>query len=220
MKASDRAYEEVRRDIVEWRLLPGASLLEVDLAERLGISRTPVREAISKLLSDGLAVNHSGRVTVSEVRPDSVDQLFDLRVCLETLVARGAAKAAASSGTVRRTFTDLARRFGEAAPVDQNDPSAYYALTHELDEALDAAADNPYLVQSLRGLRLHLDRVRRLSQDHPERLDASTAEHAAIADAVAQADPELAEAQTVVHLHHARAHIKTYARDAVTPLAG
>ena len=220
MKASDRAYEEVRRDIVEWRLQPGAPLLEVELAERLGLSRTPVREAISKLLSDGLAVNHSGRVTVSEVRPESVDQLFDLRVCLETMVARGAADAAASSGTVRARFEALSKRFEAATPVDPSDPSGYYALTHELDDELDAAADNPYLRQALRGLRLHLDRVRRLSQDHPDRLDASASEHAAIASAVAQADPDLAQAQTVVHLHHAQAHIKTYARDAVVPLAG
>ncbi|MGO1319064.1 MAG: GntR family transcriptional regulator [Galactobacter sp.] len=220
MKASDRAYEEVRRDIVEWRLQPGASLLEVELAARLGISRTPVREAIAKLLSDGLAVNHSGRVTVSDVRPESVDQLFDLRVCLETMVARGAAEAAASSATVRARFDELAQRFDAATPVDPVDPSGYYALTHELDDALDAAANNPYLLQALRGLRLHLDRVRRLSQDHPDRLDASASEHAAIASAVAHADSDLAQAQTVVHLHHAQAHIKTYARDTAVTLAG
>jgi DNA-binding GntR family transcriptional regulator len=220
VKASDRAYEELRRDIVEWRLSPGTPLPEVDLAERLGISRTPVREAISKLLSDGLAVSQAGRVTVSPVKPESVDQLFDLRVCMETLVARSAATAAASSDIIRQRFTNLAARFEQATPVDAGDPSAYYELTHELDEALDTATDNPYLHQSLRGLRLHLDRVRRLSQDHPERLDASAAEHAAIAAAVADADPELAEAQTVVHLHHARSHIKTYAKPTHVSLAG
>lgn len=220
MKASDRAYEALRRDIVEWRLSPGAPLQEVDLGERLGLSRTPVREAIARLVASGLAVSHSGRVSVSEVRPESVDQLFDLRVSLETLSARHAAAAAATSGTIRARFTELAERFEAADPLRAQDPDGYFRLTGELDAALDQAADNPYLQQALTSLRLHLDRVRRLSQDHPERLAASAGEHAAIADAVALGDADLAAAQTVVHLHHAKTHLKEYARAVDMTLAG
>ena len=80
-----------------------------------------------------------------------------------------------------------------------------------MDEHLDEAAANQYLAQALRGLRLHLARVRRWSQGDPARLAASAGEHAAIARAVAAGDPELAAAATVVHLHHSHAHVTSHA---------
>lgn len=206
MKASDRAYDSLRRDIVEWRLAPGAPLGEVDLGERLGISRTPVREAVAKLLADGLAEHRSGRIVVSEVSTDAVDHLFDLRQALEVTAARLAATAASS----RNAFAALAARFEHAAqglPA----PAEYYALATQLDELLDEAANNAYLAQALRTLRVHLARVRRLSQDHPDRLLNSAREHAQIAAAIAAGDAELAAAATVMHLHHSKAHIKDYA---------
>lgn len=208
MKASERAYEELRRDIVDWRLSPGAPLAEVEQAERLGLSRTPVREAIARLVADGLAVAQQGRVSVSEISIDSVDHLFDLREALEVTAARLAAR-----GEDRGVFSELAKRFRAAEATAATAPLRYYDLAGELDVRLDEAVDNPYLAHALRTLRVHLARVRRLSQDHPERLVASTREHAAIAAAIAAGDAELAAAATVMHLRHAHAHIKDHATD-------
>lgn len=205
MKASDRAYEALRRDIVDWRLLPGTPLPEVELGERLGVSRTPVREAVARLVADGLATQQGGRAVVSDVSTDSVDQLFELRQALEVTAARSAAQRGS-----RAVFEELAARFDRARDTAPSDPLRYYDLAAELDSRLDEAVSNPYLTQSLRALRVHLARVRRLSQDHPDRLVASAGEHAAIARAVAAGDPDLAAAATVVHLHHSRAHIKNH----------
>ncbi|GAA3691815.1 GntR family transcriptional regulator [Zhihengliuella alba] len=91
-RASDRAYAVLRRDIVEWRLEPGTVLGEVEQAERIGVSRTPLREALARLVADGLAVQQRGRgVVVSDVSLDHLDHLFELRKALETAAARAAA---------------------------------------------------------------------------------------------------------------------------------
>ncbi|MGL3805789.1 GntR family transcriptional regulator [Paeniglutamicibacter sp. R2-26] len=208
MRASDKAYEALRTDIVEWRLRPGAVLGEVEQAERLGVSRTPLREALARLTAEGLAVQQRGRgVVVSDVSHEHVDDLFALRRALEVESARIAAIKADSW-----TFRSLRERFIEAGRAKHACSSeAYYLLAGELDRSVDEAVGNPYIEQSLRSLRVHLARVRRLAQDDPERLATSALEHAAIAEAIAARNPELAAAATQLHLHHSLEHIKTHA---------
>lgn len=208
MRASDKAYEELRTDIVEWRLRPGAVLGEVEQAERLGVSRTPLREALARLVADGLAVQQRGRgAVVSDVSLEHVDNLFALRRALEIESARIAALNAEPG-----TFAALRARFLEAgrstAPETRE---AYYRLAGELDRSIDAAVANPYIQQSLRSLRVHLARVRRLAQDDPARLAASALEHAAIAEGIAARNPDIAAAATQLHLHHSLEHIKNHA---------
>lgn len=208
MRASERAYHTLRSEILDWTLPPGTVLGEVDQAERLGISRTPVREALSKLVADGLAEQGGGRgVLVADLSLEQADQLFDLRIALESLLARRAAERA--HGETADRFRALAERFAAAADALDGgaDPTEYYDMASDLDVALDEAASNPYLVSALRTLRLHLARLRRLSANDPARLAVSAAEHADIASAVASGAGDLAEATTRVHLHHAFSHL-------------
>ena len=201
MRAGERAYRELRSDIVSWRLLPGQVLGEVDLSERLGISRTPVREALSRLTADGLAEPHTGRgVVVSAISAQDVRALYELR---DTLDCR-AAELAAQRGDAQ-TFRALADELSHAAETlaDDADHAAYYALVDRMDAEIDAAAQNSYLQQALANVRLHLARVRRLSTSNPRRLAVAAAEHEAIARAVAAGDPALAVATTRVHLKNA-----------------
>ncbi|MCC9197926.1 GntR family transcriptional regulator [Arthrobacter sp. zg-Y820] len=208
MRASDRAYRALREDIVSGRLPPGTVLAEVEQSQRLGISRTPLREAISRLTADGLAAPHTGRgVVVTAISPNTVTELFELRQALECK----AASLAASRGNPE-VFTGLRREFEEAADLilqdAGTDPSraGYYALVARLDEAIDTAAANTYLTQALANVRLHLARVRRLAKDNPERLLATAGEHATIAAAIAARDPALAASATSVHLHKSLEH--------------
>ncbi|WP_394214383.1 GntR family transcriptional regulator [Brachybacterium vulturis] len=214
MRASDRAYSRLREEIVDGALQPGTVLGEVEQSARLGISRTPLREALARLVADGLAETSRGRgLVVTAVSLAEAPRMFDLRIALETLAARRAAERIADpeDGPAPRTrFAHLADRFEEAiAPLSSGtDPSGYYALTVELDAALDAACGNAYLAESLRGLRLHLGRLRRLARNSPGRLADSAREHAAISRAVAAGDPDLAAATATVHLRHALAHLQ------------
>src|SRR5688500_10178468 len=92
MRASDRAYRALREEILDGVLAPGTALAEVEQANRLGVSRTPVREALARLEADGLATAASPRVLqVSELSAASITALYELREALEEQAARLAA---------------------------------------------------------------------------------------------------------------------------------
>ncbi|CEA07749.1 putative HTH-type transcriptional regulator YdfH [Arthrobacter saudimassiliensis] len=206
MRASDRAYAALREDIISGALPPGTVLAEVEQAERLGVSRTPLREALSRLTADGLTAAHGGRgVVVTPISPATVASLFELREALECRAAELAAE--------RRTgteFAELRAAFEDAGRQLPEDPDPghvrYYELVARLDAAIDAAAGNAYLAQALGNVRLHLARVRRLARDNPDRLRQTAAEHATIAAAIDAGKPAVAAAATAVHLHKSLEH--------------
>lgn len=196
MRAGDRAYSTLLDEIQTGALSPGTVLAEVEQSTRLGVSRTPLREALRRLASDGLVTQASARVTVvAGIDADDIRSLFDLRRALETEAARLAARRGDRGG-----FRRLATEF---AAVDTADADAYYALIARFDSAIDAAVDNAYLSAALRSVRTHLVRVRRMARDNPLRLSASAGEHELIARAIGAGDPELAAHATHVHLHNA-----------------
>lgn len=194
MRASDRAYAALRDEILDWRLEPGTVLGEVEQAARLGVSRTPVREALARLSADGLVETQVGRgLVVASSSIESVVALFEVRDALE-------GKAAALAAERRDTATFEALR-DELRAIDTRDLPAYYDLVRRFDDAVDAAAGNGYLVTTLKALRTHLVRIRRLSQDNPDRLAAAASEHLLIVDAILDGNSDLARQATSVHLH-------------------
>lgn len=197
MRASDRAYGTLLEEIQSGVLAPGTVLGEVEQSNRLGVSRTPLREAIGRLVADGLVVQQSPRMTVvSGLDAERIRQLFEVRHALETAAARLAAKRGEAG-----IFADLAGEFSAIEP--SADADTYYRLIARFDKAVDAAAANDYLASALRTVRTHLVRVRRLARDNPARLEASAAEHRLIATAIAERDTDLAAHATHVHLHNA-----------------
>ncbi len=200
MRASDRAYAALLDQIQSGDLAPGTVLAEVEQAARLGVSRTPLREALGRLAADGLVVQQSPRVTVvSDIDVADIRALFEVRRALEETAARLAATRADAD-----VFAALAVEFAGVGALDRDEGrDAYYALIARFDAQLDAAIENDYLTSALRGIRTHLVRVRRLARDIPERLAASVAEHRLIASAIADRDADLAAHATHVHLHNA-----------------
>ena len=117
LRAGDRAYQTLRTEIVEGALAPGTVLLEVEQATRLGVSRTPLREALSRLNGDGLVTSQSGRgMVVSPVSLANITELYELRQALEQQAARLAA--------TRRdpeVFAELAAEFALAPQLLQRE---------------------------------------------------------------------------------------------------
>ncbi|WOF22464.1 GntR family transcriptional regulator [Microbacterium betulae] len=205
MRASERAYAALLHEIQAGTLAAGTVLGEVEQAARLGVSRTPLREALNRLIADGLVVQQSPRVTaVSRIDGDEIRRLFEARRALETAAARLAAERGDGVG-----FRALAEEFTRAGASLADPPGrdAYYALIARFDEAVDRAVDNDYLASALRTVRTHLVRARRLASEHPARLAASVAEHRLIASAIGAGDGDLAAHATHVHLHEALVHI-------------
>lgn len=206
VRASERAYATLLEEIQRGVLVPGAVIAEAEQAERLGVSRTPMREAIGKLEADGMLVQQSPRVTVvSGFDVDDIRALFETRQALETAAARIAARRGDP-----QEFAELALAFTAAHPeASTGAADGYYDLIARFDRAVDRAVGNAYLTQALRGVRTHLVRARRLARDNADRLKASVAEHELIAEAIAAGDADLAAHATHVHLHHALAAILT-----------
>ncbi|MGO1737267.1 MAG: GntR family transcriptional regulator [Leucobacter sp.] len=205
MRTSDRVYESLLEEIQSGALAPKTVLGEVEQAERLGVSRTPTREALRRLIADGLVLQQSPRVlVVSGFNATNIQSLFEARRVFEEAAARIAAERGDHD-----EFGEVAAAFDAARLDNDNDVDAYYALIARFDAAIDAAVDNTYLAAALRTVRTHLARARRLARDNDARLQASVAEHALIASAISGRDAELAAHATHVHLHNALAAILT-----------
>ncbi len=209
-RVSDRAYQTLRDEIVGWELPPGSVLGEVEQSTRLGVSRTPLREALARLTADGLVSSQSGRgLVVTDLSLASIREIFEVRQALEEQAARLASRRGDTA-----VFAKLESEFAAVNELlDHDDPArhAYYGLVARLDDAIDAAVDNSYLTSALATLRTHLVRVRRLAVDDPARLAAAAAEHLLIVQAIAARDAELAAHATQVHLHRAWRNIQKLA---------
>ena len=199
MRASDKAYQALLDEIVDGTLPPGTDLAEVEQSERLGVSRTPLREALSQLRKDGLIEQQRGRgLTVTAVSLDDIVELYELRQPLE----QQAAKLAAQRGNTE-IFAQLASEFRNAdALIEGGDAGirAYYNLNERLDRAIEDAIGSSYLVAALKSLHLHLARIRRLSRRDPGRLKAAAIETLVIIEAIVDRNPELAASATQVHM--------------------
>lgn len=213
MRASERAYATLLDEIQSGVLPAGTVLGEVEQAARLGVSRTPLRAALGRLVADGLVIQASPRVTVvSDIDAQDIHALFVVRRALEETAARVAATRVASAQVTSAqcdpaVFQAFADEFAAASLEGDRARDDYYDIIARFDRAIDAAADNDYLTQALRTVRTHLVRVRRLARYNPERLAQSVAEHRLIASAIAAGDADLAATATHVHLHHALANI-------------
>ncbi|MGR0321237.1 GntR family transcriptional regulator [Agromyces sp. ZXT2-3] len=211
MRAGERAYEAIRHEILDGVLGPGAVLQEVEQSVRLGVSRTPVREALRRLAADGL-VEATGRGSiVTEISREDIVALYELREALEACAAGLAARRRAEPPflAIRDRLHDAPRLLAEG----EAGLTRYFEIVDDLDRAIDEAAGNPFLGSALRSVHLHSARIRRLSRHNPERLRAAAAEHELIVEAILAGDPELASHATHVHLHRSLTNALSGASD-------
>jgi GntR family transcriptional regulator, rspAB operon transcriptional repressor len=208
MRASETAYQLLRDEIIQWKLEPGTPLGEVETSQRLGVSRTPLREALSRLIAEGLVRTGPGRTAVvTSLSRSDIVELFELREALETQAARLAARRrdAAVFEALRAEFVTGVRDTGAADTGAAEERP--YDLADALDVAIDQAAGSVYLRAALRDLRGHLARVRRSAHSNADRLARATSEHILIVDAILAQDEALAASATSVHLHNSLANV-------------
>lgn len=197
-----RLIEEIRRG----DLLPGARLRETRLAERMGLSRTPVREAIRALEADGLVVHMPRQGAVVRVLDrGEVMELYEMRAVLEGTAARMAARAA--SGI---ELDELAGINADLAGVT-TDPAASAHLNGVFHETLLGAARNRYLVTASKALQKTLLILGPSTLTDPARAAEAVAEHDAILHALRARDGAAAEAAMRTHIEAAhRARLRSF----------
>ena len=189
----------MRDDIRGGRLQPGDRLRETEIAERMGVSRTPVREALKRLESDGLVTFGQPRgLTVTELSHGQILELYAMREVLEGAAARFAAERA-SPLEVASLKQILAQHKG----VTSADEVA--AANHRLHDGIVAAAHNLYLQRVMNVLSDALALLGTTTYSVPGRIASGWTENAQIVDCIARGDPAAAEKAAQSHIRAAGA---------------
>jgi DNA-binding GntR family transcriptional regulator len=199
---SQRAYDRLRDEIVAWELQPGAHLNEVQLADHLSVSRTPLREALQRLARDGLVTIVPGRgALVAQLALQDVVHLFQMREALEPYAARLCARNSdrREFGDLRAAFDDQQKVFKKGLLPDKN-YAEYYALIKRMDTAIDEASGNPYVGEALERLRIQLQRLRQIAKRRRPRMLQTVLEHLAICAAIHDGDETAAAQATALHI--------------------
>jgi len=193
----DFAYRAMREAIRSGKFRPGEHLREADVAKWLNISRTPVREAFHRIISEGLLTNGPWNgVMVATLNADQAVQLYAIREALEGAAAGLAAKHA-SKAEVQRLSKIAAAGEGE------KDPEKFFILNSELHQALYGAAHNPYLLQSLNSIIDTLSLLRHSTFILPGSIEGAHREHLKIIRAIRDHKPAEAEKLAREHVQHA-----------------
>lgn len=195
----EQAYNHLKQAIQSYRLKPGDRLREAELAEVIGVSRTPLREALARLESDGMIVNDSTRgLVVMELDYNMVSELYFMREVLEGTAARLAAQHA--SDVEQTIIDDICEQYRRSI----GDGPALDAKNRQFHEALYRCAHNRYLLRTLTVLHDTLALLGDTMLADPERAKRTLQEHEAIALAIKNRDPDAAESAARAHIHHAQ----------------
>ncbi|MFP5370759.1 MAG: GntR family transcriptional regulator [Actinomycetes bacterium] len=169
----DVAYAELRARILRGDLLPGSRLAQHDLAAQLGMSLTPLREAIRRLSSEGLVDLDTHRdARVAAMNATEARQLFEVRLSLDPTAAELAARRRTESD-----LTDLRRAAARLLPVTRARGEKALGAHRAFHRALYAASHNDVLVRLLDDLWDKGDRYRRLGLDLPPGDESRTRDH-------------------------------------------
>ena len=206
--ASGTVFAWLRQEILSGRMRPGQALSENEIAQRLGVSRTPVREAIIRLESEGLlAVRPQVGTTVA---PIDVDAVADVQFLREAIECRTVALAAQRVTTA--DAKDLrAQLKAQARVATRGDHAAFVPLDDRLHQKLVAMAGRPRVWRAVEDAKAQLDRVRFLSLEDPAWLATIHRQHEEIVDRVIAGDAVGAVAAMEHHLRAVFASIATIA---------
>ncbi|WP_436499831.1 GntR family transcriptional regulator [Actinokineospora sp. HUAS TT18] len=183
-RTSDRVYDELVHAIRDLRMRPGATLSETELSAQLGVSRTPVREAISRLVTDGLVtVVPQVGTNVARISIEDVRQAQFVREHLEM-----AAYSLACKLPVRDTAPMRALLAEQERAHSRGDTDAFFAADEAFHEQIFEMAGYRGAWHAMQPVKLQLDRLRRSSLPEPRTVADLIAEHTAITDALEAGD--------------------------------
>jgi len=202
-----RAYEQIENAILTGELKPRERLVESDLAARLGMSRTPVREALRRLEERGLVhiLPHRGAV-VSDISAAEVDSIYAVRIHLECLASRLACERFSPEGIQRVEEMEAAYE-AEAARKEMR---SLMRANDRFHDAIYMAAENPCLFDLIQQLRRQVHAVRFYAWAQPERIARSLAEHREMLQALRLRDAGRLTEVTRDHLRVAKESYLAY----------
>ncbi|MGW6426833.1 GntR family transcriptional regulator [Nocardia sp. NPDC055053] len=210
---AERVYVALRDDLATGALQPTERLRAERLAQRYGVSRTPVREALARLQADGLVRRHPDGLYPYRLRLAELDELYELRIILE---ARGFQRIDATDSVQphRPVAHDLPAvrdeldRWREYRYTPPEPGPGLVAADERFHTELLRAAGNPALADALTAVYLRVRPVRTMDMPNAERVAAMTADHITIAEQVLAGELERALHTLTAHIASSRAHLR------------
>lgn len=193
----ERAYRIIKENIINCRFPPGSILSEKDLVAMIGASRTPIREALSRLEQEQLVVILPQRGSfVSAITAKMINDIYQVREYLEPMLVRQVLSAA--DPELLAAFRD------RIAGLSGDDFSAATAVDSDFHNFLLRASNNDCLIKMMETMYVHNERIRSLMAQAPRRLRQSNDEHLAIVTAMLAGDGEAAAEAMRRHMVNAR----------------
>lgn len=201
---ADQAYEVIKDAVIRLDLKPGDAIVEDDLAEQIGISKTPVRQALERLEREGLVVRVPYKATyVADIDPSDATDIMELRATLEGLAARSVVDVV-DDATLERAEEILD---AYDAAVAEGDLEQAGALGESFHQLVSGASTNRHVARMLDTLNVQIQRLRALSGYHHDRAARSGSEHRAILAALRDRDAEAVERAFRAHRGSFVAHV-------------
>ena len=203
---AEQVYLRLKADMHEFNLVPGDRLSEAEIGTRLGVSRTPVREALFRLRNEGfLAVEAKTGWFVKPLDFGKLDELYDLRITLELaslhkLCTQGPQDASELDGLKAVWLVPAAERLSDAREVG--------ALDERFHATLVRAAGNGEMSRVHWDVTERIRVIRRLDFTRADRIDATYAEHAKILRAVLQRKPDQAQLLLKAHIEQSKTEVR------------
>lgn len=195
-----KVFTQLQNDILNGKYQPGESIIETKLSEEMGVSRTPIREAIRQLELEGLVQSIPNKgVFVQGVSAQDIEDIYTIRMMIEGLAARWA--------TEKMTDEELVE-LKEALELEEfyttkNDIQHLLQFDSRFHEIIFRASKSKPLMHTLSTFHHYVQRARNVSFSDPERARKVLEEHRAILQALMERDAEKAERLTTEHVRNA-----------------
>lgn len=212
----EQAYLYIKSKIVNLGFKPGEFITDLQIAESLDISRTPVREAFRILEHEGLLIYEPKRGwKVYSLTLNDINEIFEIKINLETLLARKAAQS--TDKVLRKKLKDTINSMRQAA--DSEDVDAWIDLDQDLHRLIFMMADNQRAMNYIENLNDQWNRLRVGFSARTGRISRSIIEHEKMIDAILAGDSNKAEEETISHLILVRDELTSLLVNMVLPYA-
>lgn len=198
-------FEKIREDVLNGRYEPGEKIVEAKLAEELGVSRTPVREALKQLELDGLVENIPNRgVIVKGISDQDIDDIYTIRMAIEGIAAKWSVERMDQSELQNlQDIYELMEFYTFKKDVDK-----IFELNTRFHETIYQATKSRYLEHVLKDFQIFIKSSRNESLKSEGRMEQSLEEHRKIVEAFANKNVEDAVEQIVNHVDNSRKNVR------------
>lgn len=199
----EHVYQALREQLTHGNLAPNQRIVEKELTEQLGVSRTPVREALSRLASEGLLVATLRGYRVPQFTPQDVINLSEIRLLLEPQAARQAA-----ANTRKQGLQEMRNAIAEEIAAHANaDVNAFLKAHSHFRNAWMRRVQNPLLLETLAKTMHSLQLIRRWTMSDPVIRGVLIEAHRALLRAIEKRDPARAHAVQTNSIRRFRDHL-------------